>query len=336
MYPCLVAGALALLHLRAPRRDIGALIDSAIIAIGIGTLSWVLLISPYAHDDTLTGLQKLVSMGYPIMDLMVLTVAVRLAVSRGRRTPAFHLMLVAVAALLITDSIYGWVLLNGGYTPGSGWLEIGWISFYVLFGAAALHPSMRAVSHQQTEQTELDRHARPARAARAAHHCSHRSRRRRRRSGTNRSTFPSSSPRRSRSSCSPSCAWPASSATSSSRVSASVHCARPAKHSRPRRAARASTRPRPRPWSRWSARARDVRLFVDEDSCGDRGRRGGTRLPNYRKRVDELRQEQRDEILAGHSVSVDLRVEAPADQAATSRYPSSTSRRSSCANSSRA
>ena len=50
VYPCLVAGVLALLHLRAPRRDIGALIDSAIIAIGIGTLSWVLLISPYAHD----------------------------------------------------------------------------------------------------------------------------------------------------------------------------------------------------------------------------------------------------------------------------------------------
>ena len=45
--------------------------------------------------------------------------------------------------------------LNGGYTPGSGWLEIGWISFYVLFGAAALHPSMRVVSHQQSEQAEL-------------------------------------------------------------------------------------------------------------------------------------------------------------------------------------
>jgi diguanylate cyclase (GGDEF)-like protein/PAS domain S-box-containing protein len=155
VYPCLIAGGLALLHLRAPRRDIGALIDSAIIAIGIGTLSWVLLISPYAHDSTLTGLQKMVSMGYPIMDLMLLTVAVRLAVSRGQRTPAFHLMLVAVAALLLTDSLYGWVQLNGGYTPGSGWLEIGWISFYVLFGAAALHPSMRVVSHQQSEQTEL-------------------------------------------------------------------------------------------------------------------------------------------------------------------------------------
>jgi diguanylate cyclase (GGDEF)-like protein/PAS domain S-box-containing protein len=155
VYPCLVAGVLALLHLRAPRRDIGALIDSAIIAIGIGTLSWVLLISPYAHDHTLTGTQKLVSMGYPIMDLMVLTVAVRLAVSRGSRTPAFRLMLVAVAALLLTDSLYGWLQLNGGYTPGSGWLEMGWISFYVLFGAAALHPSMRVVSHQQPEQTEF-------------------------------------------------------------------------------------------------------------------------------------------------------------------------------------
>ncbi len=153
VYPCLIAGALALLHLRAPRRDMGALLDSAIIAIGVGTLTWVLLISPYAHDASLTPLQKFVSMAYPIMDLMLLSVAVRLAVSRGRRTPAFYLMLVAVAALLVTDALYGWLLLNGGYTPGSGWLEIGWISFYVLFGSAALHPSMREVSQPQTDMT---------------------------------------------------------------------------------------------------------------------------------------------------------------------------------------
>jgi len=153
VYPCLVAGTLALLHARAPRRDIGALIDSAIIAIGIGTLSWVLLISPYAHDHTLTNVQKLVSMAYPIMDMLVLTVVVRLAVSTGRRVTAFHLMLIAFAALLLTDSIYGWLLLNGGYTPGSGLLEIGWIAFYVMFGAAALHPSMRLISHEQPEQS---------------------------------------------------------------------------------------------------------------------------------------------------------------------------------------
>ena len=152
-YPCLVAGAIGLLHLRAPRRDIGAIIDSAIIAIGVGTLSWVLLISPHAHDHTLTGVQQFVSMGYPIMDLMVLTVAVRLAVSRGRRTPAFYLMLIAVAALLVTDGLYGWLLLNGGYTAGSGWLEIGWITFYVLFGSAALHPSMREISQPQVDTT---------------------------------------------------------------------------------------------------------------------------------------------------------------------------------------
>jgi diguanylate cyclase (GGDEF)-like protein/PAS domain S-box-containing protein len=155
VYPCLVAGAIAFVHLRSPRRDFGALVDSAIVAIGIGTLSWVLLISPYAHDTSLTIPQKLVSMGYPLMDLMVLSVTVRLAMSAGRRAPAFQLMIFAVTALLVTDSLYGWLQLNGGYTPGSGLLEIGWISFYVVFGAAALHPSMRVVSHRQATPPEL-------------------------------------------------------------------------------------------------------------------------------------------------------------------------------------
>jgi diguanylate cyclase (GGDEF)-like protein/PAS domain S-box-containing protein len=62
-------------------------------------------------------------------------------------------MLVAVAALLVTDAIHCWLLLNGGYTPGSGLLEIGWITFSVLFGSAALHPSMREVSQEQSEST---------------------------------------------------------------------------------------------------------------------------------------------------------------------------------------
>ena len=314
VYPCLVAGALALLHLRAPRRDIGALIDSAMIAIGVGTLSWVLLISPYAHDDTLTGLQKLVSMGYPIMDLMVLTVAVRLAVSRGRRTAAFHLMLLAVAALLVTDAIYGWALLNGGYTPGSGWLEIGWISFYVLFGAAALHPSMRTVSHQQAEQSEVvvtpgrlallgaaSLLAPLAQATQALRH------------------QPLDLP-------------VVLAATITLFVLAIVRMAGFVRDqqlsSQRERALREAGEALETATSRQgiyqattsavvslAGEDAQVRLFVDRDSVDLAVSAGGTRLPAYEDRVAELNDGQREEILGGRSLSVDLRA-ASADGAA--------------------
>ncbi len=151
VYPCLVAGLVLIIRRRGAGRDRGSLIDAAMIAIGVGTLSWVFLISPYITDPSLSGLVKLTSMGYPVMDMLLLTVAVHLAVGSGRRVPSFYLMVTAIIALFVTDAIYGWMLLHDGYMPGSGFLEIGWITFYVGFGAAALHPSMRHLSDRSPE-----------------------------------------------------------------------------------------------------------------------------------------------------------------------------------------
>ncbi len=146
VYPCIVAGLLLLIRQRRSAGDRGSLIDAAMITIGIGTLSWVFLIAPYATDGTLGVLEKSASMAYPFMDLLLITFAVRLAIGGVRKTPALYLMMIGIAALFVTDAIYGWLLLHSGYLPGSGTLELGWGSFYVLFGAAALHPSMQRIS----------------------------------------------------------------------------------------------------------------------------------------------------------------------------------------------
>ena len=142
VYPFLIAGVLLLVRQRSPGRDRASLIDSLIIAIGIGTLSWVFLLAPYAHDQSLTLLEKLTAMAYPIMDLLLFGVAVRLAVDRGKRTPAFYLMAGSIMVLFTTDTIYTLILLHGTYDNTTGLLELGWGFFYLLWGAAALHRSM--------------------------------------------------------------------------------------------------------------------------------------------------------------------------------------------------
>ncbi len=146
VYPCIVVGLYLLIRQRRSPGDRGSLIDAAMITIGIGTLSWVFLIAPYVTNSSLSLVEKSVDMAYPLMDILVITFAVRLAVGGGRKAPSLYLMMTGVVALFITDAIYGWLLLHTGYTPGSGLLEIGWIAFYVLFGAAALHASMRTIS----------------------------------------------------------------------------------------------------------------------------------------------------------------------------------------------
>ncbi len=147
VYPLLVAGLLIVIHQRTPRRDTASLIDSLIISTSIGVLSWIFLIEPNTHQETL---KTLISVAYPVMDLLLLAVAVRLAVGFGRHEVAFSMLIGGIVALFLTDSIYGWILLHGVYNPGDV-LDGGWIVFYALLGAAALHPSMRKLSEPAVE-----------------------------------------------------------------------------------------------------------------------------------------------------------------------------------------
>ena len=145
VYPCLVVGILLLVRRGNPGGDRDSVIDSLIVAIGVGTISWVFLLSPLAHDSASTLIQKLTAMGYPVVDLILLTVVVRLAIGGGRRAAAFYLMAGAALALFVTDFFYSFFSVQGiTYDNQTGYLEAGWATFYILWGAAALHGSMRS------------------------------------------------------------------------------------------------------------------------------------------------------------------------------------------------
>jgi diguanylate cyclase (GGDEF)-like protein/PAS domain S-box-containing protein len=154
VYPVTVAGLFLMARRRNPGRDWASLIDAAVVTIGLALLSWVFLIAPYAQDTALHLGTKLVSMAYPLGDILILGVAVRLAVGAGRRSPAYHMLIAAIVAVLATDSVYGWILLHGSYSPGDP-LDGGWIVYYVLWGAAALHPSMTTVSQPAGRRLRL-------------------------------------------------------------------------------------------------------------------------------------------------------------------------------------
>jgi diguanylate cyclase (GGDEF)-like protein/PAS domain S-box-containing protein len=154
VYPALMAGLLILVRRRNPERDRAGLIDSLIITLGLSLISWVALIQPSLHDDGLSTVAKLVSIAYPVGDILLLAAAIRLAVDTGARRPAFYLLALSIVALLATDFAYGLVTLAGAY-DGQVWLDVGWISFYLLWGAAALHPSMA-----ELERAAPDRDAR--------------------------------------------------------------------------------------------------------------------------------------------------------------------------------
>ena len=151
LYPALFAGIAILARRRNPTGERAALIDSLILTIGLGLISWLVLISPVIHDASQTLLAKTVSVAYPMADILLLAGALLLVVDNGKRQPAFYLLFGSIGTLLVTDFIYGVILNNGPYN-GSTWLDIGWMSYYVLWGGSALHPSMRTLEEPVPEK----------------------------------------------------------------------------------------------------------------------------------------------------------------------------------------
>jgi len=145
VYPALMIGLVVLVRRRNQRADGPGAVDALIMTLGLSLISGILLIAPYVHDRTLTLLPKLVSIGYPMGDIILLAAGIRLAVDAGKRRPAFYLLIASIVTLLATDFVYGLSILHNTYDHQL-WMDAGWIFFYLLWGAAALHPSMQELS----------------------------------------------------------------------------------------------------------------------------------------------------------------------------------------------
>ncbi|HZD73027.1 MAG TPA: sensor histidine kinase [Actinomycetota bacterium] len=150
-YPFVVIAVLQLARSRGRGSDRASFIDASIIAIGVGMLSLVFLIEPTVAATEQPLLMRSAAAAYSIMDMLVLAVAARLAVGAGLRRPAFYLLTSSLVVLLATDTGYIYLQLEGLYQTDSvagRLLDAGWLTYYLLLGASALHPSMRTLSER--------------------------------------------------------------------------------------------------------------------------------------------------------------------------------------------
>jgi diguanylate cyclase (GGDEF)-like protein len=138
-YVPLIVGVFLLIRAREPGRDVANLLDSALITVGAGVGAWVFLIAPQIqanHDVIAQG----VSAAYPLADLLMIAMTMRLLLGIGRRIPAYGMLTGALIALIAADVGFLFGTLRGWYQTGNV-IDAGWLMSYVLWGAAALHPS---------------------------------------------------------------------------------------------------------------------------------------------------------------------------------------------------
>ena len=121
------------------------LLDVAIFAAGGTLLAFLVLVDPYIATSDLPVLGRTVQIISTLADVCLLAIAVRLLMAPEGETPSLQLLVAAAFAWIASDFVWIWLTLIRGYVPGSS-ADVGWLLAYALCGAAALHPSMAAVS----------------------------------------------------------------------------------------------------------------------------------------------------------------------------------------------
>ena len=139
-YPMLIIGLMKLVRTTMSERDQSSVIDAAIVGLATGAGMWILFVYSMFKSGSHSPAALATQLAYPVMDVALVTVAARLVIKLHLRHPPYALILSAVLTLSIADIAYGVANSNGTFHTGS-YIDAFWLSFYVLFGAAALHPS---------------------------------------------------------------------------------------------------------------------------------------------------------------------------------------------------
>ena len=153
-YPLLILGLLALVRSRDPRRSVTAFIDSAMLTIGVALCSWVYLVAPTWADADAGQLARVVGVAYPLGDILLLAVLLRLATGRGAWSTATRLLATSFVLLIVADSLFEASVFVPFLDTHVELLDPLWLAVYVLWGAVALHPSMRTLSLPAPARTE--------------------------------------------------------------------------------------------------------------------------------------------------------------------------------------
>ena len=117
------------------RRRARAVLDSAVVGLGLGVIGWQVLVAPQVGDELSSA--SLVGIAYPLLDIVILVTLVSVALAGHRQVPP-SVWLVGASVLVgaVTDAGYTYLTSLNSYVPGE-WIDLGWQAQAVLVCLAA-------------------------------------------------------------------------------------------------------------------------------------------------------------------------------------------------------
>lgn len=146
-YPLAAAGLVLMVRSRRVGRDVTGLLDALVAAIALAYPAWVFLVEPFVGNAGLSTAVRVASIVPPAGDLVLIWIIARLLVTTSTWSTSIWLLAAGVVVCATADScealwrldVYPWF----GTALGQSVVAGGWMGYCLLWGAAALVPSMR-------------------------------------------------------------------------------------------------------------------------------------------------------------------------------------------------
>ncbi|MBI4570602.1 MAG: bifunctional diguanylate cyclase/phosphodiesterase [Chloroflexi bacterium] len=117
------------------------LIDAAVVTLVAGAIAWEYIMKPIVGESGGDDFAAAVALGYPLLDLALLTtLVVTLYASRGKFSKLTLLLTAAGLFQIVTNALYTIVVTTTGYDNVGNPMELGWIAAYLLLAVCFLLP----------------------------------------------------------------------------------------------------------------------------------------------------------------------------------------------------
>ena len=153
-YPLLAGGLYQLARGRNTRGDIAALLDALIIAVVLGLVLWVVLIEPAWAASDASMAARVIEIAYPVGDVVLIVQLGHLRASPVVRSPALRLLTGAFLLALVADLLFQAVAISPYVAQHEPWIDPLWLGMSLLWGTAALHPSMSHITDGRSSPSD--------------------------------------------------------------------------------------------------------------------------------------------------------------------------------------
>ncbi|HRD12464.1 MAG TPA: bifunctional diguanylate cyclase/phosphodiesterase [Mycobacterium sp.] len=128
-------------------------LDGLIVAGSLFLVSWVTILGPIYAAEATDRLLFVVSLAYPVSDVVVLTLAAVVLVRSGpEHRLTLTLLTVGLACIALSDSLFTYLSTKNEYASGDV-IDIGWAAGLLLIAVAAA--ASRQTTHENSEAPEL-------------------------------------------------------------------------------------------------------------------------------------------------------------------------------------